>query len=263
MSDREGRTPDWLLERVALGELSPAELAAARRRLEQEPDGADRLATLEASNREILEDHPAAEVLAEVRRREAMREPVKVWHPWMIVAPSLVVAAMALFVFVDRLGDRVAGQGDPAPREEVRLKGLRPHLVVYRDGPAGRTPLDDGAAAAAGDKLQLAYVAVGAKHGVLLSIDGAGAVTLHHPADPSSASDIRPEGEVRLPFAIELDAAPGFERFFLLTSSAPIDVATALEAARQVAAAGVEARTEQLPFPGIAQHSLLLRKVPR
>ncbi|RKH16442.1 ActD-like protein, partial [Corallococcus sp. CA047B] len=42
------RTPDWLLERIALGELPPDELAAARARLDQEPDGPSRLAALEA-----------------------------------------------------------------------------------------------------------------------------------------------------------------------------------------------------------------------
>ncbi|MFP2931983.1 ActD protein, partial [Pyxidicoccus sp. 3LG] len=40
-------TPDWLLERVALGELSPDALADARTRLEREPDGATRLARLD------------------------------------------------------------------------------------------------------------------------------------------------------------------------------------------------------------------------
>ncbi|MFP2931254.1 ActD-like protein, partial [Pyxidicoccus sp. 3LG] len=49
------RTPEWLLERIALGELPPEELAAARARLAQEPDGPSRLAALEADSRATLE----------------------------------------------------------------------------------------------------------------------------------------------------------------------------------------------------------------
>ncbi|MFP2964356.1 ActD protein, partial [Myxococcus sp. 1LA] len=36
-------TPDWLLERIILGELPTEALAAARARLEREPGGAARL----------------------------------------------------------------------------------------------------------------------------------------------------------------------------------------------------------------------------
>ena len=44
----------------------------------------------------------------------------------------------------------------------------------------------------------------------------------------------------------------------------PVAVTTSLiyQAARQVAAAGDGAQTAALPLPGLAQHSILLRKAP-
>src|SRR5262245_30838692 len=63
------RTPDWLLERIALGELPPDALARARARLLAEPDGAARLAALEQGNRDALGALPPEQVVAEVRRR--------------------------------------------------------------------------------------------------------------------------------------------------------------------------------------------------
>ncbi|HYO72099.1 MAG TPA: ActD-like protein, partial [Archangium sp.] len=72
------RTPDWLLERIALGELPPEALARARARLLEEPDGATRLAALEADSAATLARHPSGaitrEVAARARRLQARGE---------------------------------------------------------------------------------------------------------------------------------------------------------------------------------------------
>ncbi|HVU52859.1 MAG TPA: ActD-like protein, partial [Polyangia bacterium] len=61
MTTREDRTPDWLVERLALGELDAAAAADVRRRLAAEGRDADaELAALAASSREILDAHPPA-----------------------------------------------------------------------------------------------------------------------------------------------------------------------------------------------------------
>jgi hypothetical protein len=58
-----------------------------------------------------------------------------------------------------------------------------------------------------------------------------------------------------------LDAAPRFERFFLVTAREPLSAAAILEKARQLAADGSRAMTARLDLPaGYGQHSLLLRK---
>ncbi len=69
MEQARQRTPDWLLERIALEELPAAKLQAARLQLESEPDGQARLEELQASNREILGRIPPADVSLEVTRR--------------------------------------------------------------------------------------------------------------------------------------------------------------------------------------------------
>ena len=58
MSTPERRTPDWLLERIALGELPAAELAAARARLAEEPGGLERLQRLQEENARVLQALP-------------------------------------------------------------------------------------------------------------------------------------------------------------------------------------------------------------
>ena len=96
---------------------------------------------------------------------------------------------------------------------------------------------------------------------MLLSIDGAGKVTLHWPENKSgAAAALKTSGEVRLPAAYELDDAPAFERFFLVRSTEPFSVATATEAARALAA-HPSARKQALALPPrFEQISLALDK---
>ncbi len=116
-----------------------------------------------------------------------------------------------------------------------------------------------------GDIVQVSYVAAGNNHGVVLSIDGSGAVTLHHPSNPDDQSRIEPRGSQPLAHAFQLDDAPAFERFFFVTSAAePIDVETVLRAAEMLTVHDPSAlASADLLLPErLSQSSILLRKTP-
>ena len=125
---------------------------------------------------------------------------------------------------------------DPRPaNEDTRTKGALAGLAVHRKTRDGSEALADGARASAGDLLQLAYRAAGG-YGVILSLDGRGRITQHLPAEGDAAAALEPGRLVPLDFSYQLDDAPRFERFYLVTADAPFDVArvrSALEAARQ------------------------------
>ncbi|NTX05635.1 ActD-like protein [Myxococcus sp. CA040A] len=264
------RIPDWLLERIALGELPPEELAAARARLEQEPGGPERLAALEADSRVTLErlspERVAREVNTRFRRGAPAREaPAR--SPWLTSAMGLVpvLAALALFVVVQPESgsptqEPTTGALAGLEPEPTRSKGLTPRLEVHRQRAQADELLAEGAVAVAGDVVQLAYVAAGQTHGVILSVDGRGSVTLHAPEHGAQAATLAPSGTQRLAGAYELDDAPRFERFFLVTSGQPFDVAPVLEAARTLAASA-DAHTASLLLPeGLTQVSFTLQK---
>ena len=97
--------------------------------------------------------------------------------------------------------------------------------------------------------------------GVIVSIDGNGAVTLHAPRDAATSSVLEPEGATLLPDAYELDDAPHFERFFFVTAAERIPVRTVLDAARTLAGQGRRAERAPLPLPSAwQQSSFLLQK---
>ena len=107
---------------------------------------------------------------------------------------------------VSRVGDR--------PEIIIAKDNPEPRLYVYRRSASGNQRLKDGATAARGDLVQLAYG--GGGYVVVLSIDGARKVTLHWPERNDGDAPAVKAGENRLPSAYELDDAPAFERFFLV-----------------------------------------------
>jgi hypothetical protein len=260
MTTSKDRTPDWLLERLALGELDAAAAADVRGRLAAEGRDADaEIAALAASSREILEAHPPARIAAAVRARANAARPAR---RWLTIAPIVLAGAAAIVLVArpHRTTSTTTGT-DELGLEDATPKGPAA-LGVYRHRADGDERLADGAPAAPGDLVQLTYRAGTDRFGVLLSIDGRGHVTLHWPdAGEAAATRLSGKGEVRLPSAYELDDAPAFERFFLVTAEAPFSVATATDAAHALAAKPDAARVTALALPAdFHQISLTLTK---
>ena len=260
------KVPALRLEQLALGELPEAQRAAIAARLGAA--GEAELAALRASSAEILADHPPARVAAEVRRRAALRRaPARraVWYGLPAVAAAAVVIVVMWpegQVSVPTPGGE-AGGFVPAEPGETRIKGLEPHLVLHRQVDDHAEQLQEPAQARAQDVLQVSYIAAGATHGVIASLDGGGVVTLHFPGAPGGSTALQAEGAVRLAQSYELDDAPAFERFVFVTAQAPLDPARVEEALRALAGAS-DAATRPLALPPAwQQRSFLVRKVPR
>lgn len=285
MSEREQgsaageRVPELFVEQLALGEL-PAERAAA---LRQRLGGEERLAAIEASNAEVLREHPPDEVAAAVRRRLSRleaEEPRRAGAGWLVWAPVAIAAGVAFLWWAGRDADPVGrpdappviakGEtevppqklaGDEGP-ETIYLKG-DPRLMIDRVADGRATRMAAGDAVAAGDLLQLGYIANGVQQGVVVSIDGAGVATLHFPASETESPVLQQGGRVGLPESYELDAAPGFERFFFVTvdgAEPKLEPAKVMEAARALAK-GERAEDGALVLPEEwKQQAILLRK---
>jgi hypothetical protein len=270
------KTPAWLVERAAQGELDGAEMAELRARMVAEGRSLDdELEQLRQSNRQILTELPRATMGAAIRRRAAAgAQPEPRSRLGMLFPPLAAAGALGLVILVARgIGDQGIGQPllDPSP-ETTTIKGdtvPSGRLLVYRRRPGGISAgdselLSDGARGARGDLLQLAYdKAPEGLYGVLISLDGAGKVTQHLPEEGASrASPLIALRELRLPAAYELDDAPGFERFMLVTAAQPFAVATVIEAAHVLARRGSVARTQPLGLPSsFLQTSVLLNKM--
>jgi len=256
MDERAKSVTDWQLERLAQGELDPATAGDLERRVGTE-ELQRRLAELDASSQAILERLPPQVVSASIQRRlQERRSPGRA--RWVMAVLPL---AMAASVWVVAARPQVASGPATGDDPEVILSKGAARLYAYRaQKDAKPVRLKEAAVVRPRDNIQLAYVAGEARFGLVLSIDGRGVVTQHLPVNAVAPAPLAPGEKTDLPRSYELDDAPGFERFFLISSAKAFEVAPVLEAARALAAG--DARRKPLSLPaGLSQESLLLEKV--
>jgi anti-sigma factor RsiW len=265
-----GAVPDLVLERHRLGELPRAEAEALERRLGSDPALAARLEALERSDEEIRRRYPPAWLAEQIRSRQEAaprrgRRRTPFWtRRWPLPAALAATAALVLVVS-PRLVSPPVSRPVAAPRPTAappavnagdRLKGLEPSLVLFRKTDSGSETLADGSVAHPGDVLRIGYRAAGRGHGVILSVDGRGVVTLHLPARGDEAAPLRSAGTVLLDRAYELDDAPRFERFYLVTADRAFEVAPVVEAARRSVGSDAAARPMVLSLPSSLQQTI-------
>jgi hypothetical protein len=280
MDERPKSEPHPLaLERWLLGEASADEA----RRVEASLDPAARaqLRQRDAALRAYLaEAQPAEAFTARVRqraaeqtRRDARAAPLGGASKWFAVGGMAAVTATLLFALrpggrsplpSGSRGEDHASETVPSapPATTERSKGLDFDLRVYRQRGSAVERLAAGSEAAPHEVLQLGYVRAGYAHGVLLSLDGRGGVTMHFPREASESTRLPAgSGEQLLPEAYELDDAPGFERFIFVGAARPLPVDDVLSAARALAADPKRAETAPLALTlASGQRSVLVRK---
>jgi hypothetical protein len=227
--------------------------------LERDDELRARLEELKRSNRKILEQHPAGLMTRRIQSeldRQTSRP--HLLRSWQMKALAGAAASIVLILILPKSFDALR------PRETTsteRLKGQGPQLRLYRKTPSGSEALSDGARVVPGDVIRLAYLAAGHSFGAIVSVDGRGAVTLHVPHRGSQSIPLKNDGKILLDFALELDDAPRWERFYLVAGHTPFDVASVLKAAGQIDIESPVERAEALNLPeGLEQCVVSLRK---
>jgi hypothetical protein len=249
-----GRVPDLFLERTFSGEASAEE----RARVEADPDARMRLDDVMRGNTRFHMNHDPDTVLRAIEARakeasvrEALAPKSSNWWPVLLVGAPLAALAL-LLVQAPSLPD--AG----TPPEQTTAKGLKARLRVSQNTPRGVERVSMDEVLFAGDEVQVLTVAGDATHGVVVSIDGRGQVTRHFPLKGEDTT--LPPGQRPLGEALELDDAPDFERFVLVSGTSAIDV-SAVEAAARRTATGNDPGKAPLGLPaGLDQFSFVIRK---
>jgi hypothetical protein len=232
------RIPDLYIEKLLLGELDDDK----RRELESDPEVKRRVSELEASNQQVLKQYDPATMARQIQARydrahggEKKGPRIIPFRPRavaLVAAAALVMAVSGVAIF------RSTAVPDQHRPDTVRMKGLEPHLRIYRKADGESELLSDGAVASARDLIQVGYVAGSHEYGMIFSIDGRGVVTVHFPESPAGSLRLEQDGETHLSYAYELDDAPDFERFYLLSSPQSFDLALGYQIADEIATTG-------------------------
>jgi len=221
---------DLRLEQFVLEELSASEAQIVRDAIAQDDALRQRLALISKSNENFFDAHPVERFAAEVQRRQtssatanAQTQTSSAWRFTWTGLPIAAAALLALFFIVPKT----------STNDGYRTKGAQPHLVAHRILDQKAETLDKGDATKAGDRIQLSVIGAAGNYLAVFSIDGNSEVTLHYPREAQAAP--WPKDDHSLPNSYELDDAPRFERFFLVTQDEPVDVEALLELAQEFA----------------------------
>ncbi len=108
--------------------------------------------------------------------------------------------------------ERVKGASDSSKNSQAQIK-------LYRQKGREIQALEDGSFARSGDVIQITYNAGTSEYGVIFSVDGNGNITRHFPENSWKAGQLlHRNDETPLDFSYELDNAPDFECFVMVTS---------------------------------------------
>ena len=248
--------PDWKLERFLTGDLPEEEMNKLRELEANDAVFANRVKMLREDNKAILSKLPFETLAANLgtdaaeegranlgtgaagnAAGTAAKNVAKNAARFTFVkfaAAAMFVFAIALVAFFaqretsvmnERVGSDVATvngsqntQVALAENEsDTRIKGLHARMEVWKKTPAGIVQLNDLDSVGEGDEIQLRYAVPEKCFGLLFSMDGNGALTLHM-GDGVKAIELAPGKMNSLPFAYKLDDAPYFEKFFFVTS---------------------------------------------
>jgi hypothetical protein len=226
------------MERYLLGELPQEQLARMRETESQDAQLKTELDLLRKNNQEVLEKFPpdwmGRKIALEARRGESLPGGAQVpdWQGaapsfWKIAAPALLALLVVAFL---PAGLHFGGAEKAAQAE--RSKGISPTLEVWRKAEGGPERLASGSLARSGDVLQVRYSVPRELWGAILSIDGAGELTVHL-AGAGGEAALLAGGVHTLERSWQLDNAPRFERFYLVTSAERFRVAGVAQAIRE------------------------------
>lgn len=241
--------PDWKLERFLTGDLPEEEMNKLRELEAQDAVFANRVKMLREDNKAILSKLPfealaekiadATDAAGEGRANLGTATDTAAKNAPRFTLVKFAAAAMFVFavamvaffaqretsVMNERVGADVASVGGSQntqvafteTQSDTRIKGLDARMEVWKKTSVGIVQLNDLDSVGEGDEIQLRYAVPEKCYGLLFSMDGNGALTLHM-GDGVKAIELAPGKMNSLPFAYKLDDAPYFEKFFFVTS---------------------------------------------
>ena len=197
--------PDWKIERYLLGELPESEMQALKN-LENE-ELRLQIEQLKSSNEKLLAKYP-------YKRKFTVLFNV----PLRLAAIFLLCASAFIAIL----------SGKDIYEDGTRVKGLKTGLEIWRKTAEQTEQLADNSEAKAGDLLQIRYTAL-EPYGALFSLDGNGTLTVHLAGKNGKAASLEAGKPISLENAYELDNAPKFETFYLITASKEFELAPVVE----------------------------------
>ena len=224
----------FTLERYRLGELPNGDREALEEILSVDATIRSRLLALDESDRELRLCYPLPPAVP-------VKRPLRRLSARALIAAALLICFLLPLVYFLRIhstAELTGGLSLALDSSLERPKGFVPEgaeLSIYLKGQE-ESPLRKEARLREGNTVQLAYIApAGERYGVIFSIDGRSAVTMHYPYRKGQSSLLVSGKRTFLSEAYTLDDAPDYELFVMVLSGEPLNVEAVLWEAQRMA----------------------------
>ena len=228
---------DFKLEQWLQGELSAKESERIESAIQSDPVVHNRVEEMKRQGQELLDQYPPNAFRRDVEQKwkrlvaqEAHQETSQwILGSWKPFAGVLAVC-LAIFVIVPPfLGEEESGSGGD---NSYRIKGDAVHLMVHLvENDTQKQQLVGGERVQAGDRIQLSIRQAKGRSFVVFSIDGSGVLTPHYPMGDKAKREEKPF--FSLPTSYQLDDAPAFETFYLVSAEEELIKSDLLAKAKQ------------------------------
>ncbi|PKL16772.1 MAG: hypothetical protein CVV49_14465, partial [Spirochaetae bacterium HGW-Spirochaetae-5] len=247
--------PDIYIEQYVLDELPENIRKEIDALILENPSLLTRIEEIKKSNENIISLYPAESMVPEIMeknsrvnrfkrtssrdRNSAVKDFIKKLNSLSskrYTLPLASAAAAVVIIFLMIPGVNITENFTKGYDTDIRIKGLESKLIIYRMKGKEVEELKNSDTARQGDIIQLGYIAAdNFKYGTIISIDGRGTVTLHHPDSAESHSELIMNKKVLLNRSYELDDSPSFERFIMILSAEPVNTGEILYKAKKLA----------------------------
>ena len=237
---KDKKIPDIILEQYVLNELNTIEREKIENLLETSPKMRARLREIEDSNRAIFAQYPvdrtADQILNRIKKDKKSSR-FSFFESKGFMGSAIAFSFLILFTFfgtgiIESNSKNNSIDAGGFSDDTVRLKGDSA-LIIHRMEQNTPVQLSSGIVAHRGDRLQISYRSA-KDFGVIISIDGRGSVTLHHPERADLSTKVEKGKVTALSRSYTLDDAPDFEQFYFITSNSVLDVNKIISTAKKL-----------------------------
>ncbi len=179
---------------------------------------------LKKSDEEILNTYSVEAMKASVASKLKKTNILQFPTTTRFISYAAAAVLLAAVLIPAGLKNSKISAGNTTPTERVKGASTKPanpnpSINLYRQKGREVQALNNGDFARSGDVIQITYNAGEEEYGVIFSVDGNGNITRHFPENSWNAGQlIHRNDETPLDFSYELDNAPDFECFIMVTS---------------------------------------------
>lgn len=185
----------------------------SKKKIEINDIDAQKIKSLEESNKEILDRYPSRAVVPQIMEKLESKR-IKYLIDNFLSAFIRFIPVMAAAALIITIIPKDVNYS----QFFLRLKGGEPQIIIYRQSGNEILRLKEKMTVNNGDNLQIAYNSAGWEYGCIFSIDGNSNLTLHYPLEIDQAKMIKSKGLNLLPYSFQLDDAPLYEKFYFVLS---------------------------------------------